>query len=142
MASAYTGPELKALRRRAMLTQRDVVRMTGVCEQTIIYMERGVTNPHMATLSKVLTLYGEKIAEVEKRFKKLYGETQVRRAPQDEMAKATVSTADESIAKNCKYWRDGQCDVCGVPWQGFEVDSGFHCAYFTERVPDAPKDAA
>lgn len=83
MTSAYTGPQLKALRKRAMLTQRDVVRMAGVCETTIIYMEQGVTNPHVATLSKVLRLYEEKIAEVNKRFRKLYGKTQVRRAPKD-----------------------------------------------------------
>lgn len=82
MASVYTGPELKALRRRAMLTQRDVVRMTGICETTIIYMERGVTNPHVATISKVLTLYAEKITEVEKKFKKLHGKVRVRHAPE------------------------------------------------------------
>lgn len=43
--------------------------------------------------------------------------------------------ADEPIAKNCSNWKNGYCEMCGVPWQYFEVSAGYRCEYFHPRSP-------
>ena len=57
----YTGPRLKQLRRRARLTQMQVVEMCGVSETTICYLERGDRRPQGRTLQRLLNLYATRI---------------------------------------------------------------------------------
>ena len=57
MLQDYSGPRLKQLRKRARLTQMQVVKETGVSEATICYLERGDRKPQSKTLEKLLSLY-------------------------------------------------------------------------------------
>jgi len=61
MEDDYTGPRLKQLRRRARLTQMQVVQMCGVSETAICYLERGDRKPQTRTLQKLLNLYAQRI---------------------------------------------------------------------------------
>ena len=56
MLQSYSGEKLKSLRKRAMLTQMQVVELTGVSEGTICYLEKGVRIPQTKTLEKLLSL--------------------------------------------------------------------------------------
>jgi transcriptional regulator with XRE-family HTH domain len=62
----YTGRDLKNLRKRARLTQLQVVAATGVCEATIVSAENGTRTPHDATLEKLLKLYAKEIKRWDK----------------------------------------------------------------------------
>lgn len=62
----YTGEKLKELRKRARLTQEQVMELTGIAYGTIYHMERGTRKPHTSTLEKLLTLYAIRIKRVEK----------------------------------------------------------------------------
>jgi transcriptional regulator with XRE-family HTH domain len=61
MADEYTGTRLKQLRRRARLTQAQVVQMCGVSETAICYLERGERKPQTRTLQRLLSLYAQRI---------------------------------------------------------------------------------
>lgn len=45
-------------------------------------------------------------------------------------------------AMNCAHWQDGECQVCGVPWQSFEVHAEFSCPNFVERAKASSKGPA
>lgn len=47
----------------------------------------------------------------------------------------------ESIARNCANWHDGECEICGVPWQYQQVGGDYRCPHFKPR-PDTPTIAA
>jgi len=57
----FDGQKLKALRKRARLTQMQVVAMAQVSETTICYIERGERKPQARTLQKLLTLYTQRL---------------------------------------------------------------------------------
>lgn len=78
MDRKYTGPELLALRKRALLSQKEVVKLTGVTEPTIAYLEMGRTKPHGGTILKLLSLYAERIQKLEDIYGVLDGKTPVR----------------------------------------------------------------
>jgi transcriptional regulator with XRE-family HTH domain len=61
MLQEYPGPKLRELRKRARLTQMQVVELTGVSEATICYLERGDRRPQSRTLEKLLNLYAIRI---------------------------------------------------------------------------------
>ena len=61
MLQEYPGPKLKSLRRRARLTQTQVVELAGVSEATLCYLERGERRPQTRTLEKLLSLYAIRI---------------------------------------------------------------------------------
>jgi transcriptional regulator with XRE-family HTH domain len=61
MLQEYSGPKLKSLRRRARLTQTQVVELAGVSEATLCYLERGERRPQTRTLEKLLSLYAIRI---------------------------------------------------------------------------------
>ena len=66
MLNAYPGKKLRNLRRRANLTQMQVVELTGVSETTIHYLEHDLRKPQTATLEKLLNLYAIRITRLEK----------------------------------------------------------------------------
>jgi hypothetical protein len=41
--------------------------------------------------------------------------------------------SDVRKARTCGHWRSGQCFVCGVPWQDYEVAAGFECPRWVPR---------
>ena len=61
MLQEYSGAKLRSLRRRARLTQTQVVELTGVAEATLCYLERGDRRPQTRTLEKLLPLYAIRI---------------------------------------------------------------------------------
>ena len=65
--TAYPPEKLRELRRRALLTQADVERMTRISRRSVIKLERGHTRPRYSTLSRLLTLYGTCINTIEQR---------------------------------------------------------------------------
>ncbi len=56
---------LRLLRRRAMLSQREVERLTGISDATIAYLESGRHRPQLRTLAKLLFLYDLNIRRLE-----------------------------------------------------------------------------
>ncbi len=50
MLNQYPPERLKSLRKRAMLTQMQVVELTGISEATLCYLERGDRRPQTRTL--------------------------------------------------------------------------------------------
>src|SRR5271166_961717 len=64
--SEYTGEKLKDLRKRARLSQMQVVALTGVTETTIHNAEHNKRRPQNATLEKLLNLYAIRIAKYER----------------------------------------------------------------------------
>jgi transcriptional regulator with XRE-family HTH domain len=73
MLNAYPGKKLRNLRRRANLTQMQVVELTGVSETTIHYLEHGLRRPQTKTLEKLLNLYAIRITRLEK-MERIWGE--------------------------------------------------------------------
>jgi transcriptional regulator with XRE-family HTH domain len=71
--STYPPAKLKALRKRAMLTQEQVWTACGLGEQTLWYWESGRRRPQSGLLNKVLTLYAIHIKRLE-RMEELWGE--------------------------------------------------------------------
>lgn len=65
MISSYPGPKLRNLRKRANLTQKQVVELTGISETTIHYLEHGIRRPQTSTLDKLLNLYAIRIKRLE-----------------------------------------------------------------------------
>ena len=66
MLHLYKPERLRELRHRALLTQRDVERLTGISDSTVAYLERGKRKPQTATLRKLLFLYGINISRWER----------------------------------------------------------------------------
>src|SRR5271166_5296117 len=64
--SDYTGEKLKDLRKRARLSQMQVVALTGITETTIYNAESNKRHPRSATLEKLLNLYAIRIAKYER----------------------------------------------------------------------------
>lgn len=71
---------MHALRKRALLSQLEVVKLTGICEPTITSIEQGRTKPHGKTIMKLLTIYAERIQKLEVIYGVLEGKTPVRGA--------------------------------------------------------------
>lgn len=46
---------------------------------------------------------------------------------------AAMAAGRAEVALNCKHWKDGRCEVCGVQWQSHEVTSDFKCPHFVRR---------
>jgi transcriptional regulator with XRE-family HTH domain len=65
MLSSYPPAKIKALRKRAMLSQMQVVELTGVTETTLKNWESGRRRPQTEKLEKVLNLYAIKIQKLE-----------------------------------------------------------------------------
>src|SRR5271156_4864081 len=57
MLHEYSGARLRALRKRARLTQAEVTKLTGVAEATLYRAERDKARPITATLQKLVNLY-------------------------------------------------------------------------------------
>ncbi len=58
MLHTAPSPErLRALRRRALLTQRDVRDVTGIAQRTVSELECGRRKPQTETLRRLLSLY-------------------------------------------------------------------------------------
>ena len=57
MVDEWSGGRMKALRKRARLTQKAAMEMSGVHYNTIVYLERGHHRPQNGTLQKLLNLY-------------------------------------------------------------------------------------
>jgi transcriptional regulator with XRE-family HTH domain len=72
MLNSYPGPKLRNLRQRALLTQMQVVELTGISETTIHYLEHGLRRPQTQTLEKLLGLYAMRISRLEK-MERLWG---------------------------------------------------------------------
>jgi transcriptional regulator with XRE-family HTH domain len=73
----FDGPKLKSFRKRARLTQMQVVTMAGVSETTICYLERGDRKPQSRTLQKLLNLYATRIDYWRQLAARLEGEVHV-----------------------------------------------------------------
>lgn len=61
MLQDFSGPKLKSLRKRARLSQQQVIELTGVSEPTLCYLEHGRRRPQTQTLEKLLSLYAVRI---------------------------------------------------------------------------------
>ena len=61
MLQEFSGEKLRSLRKRARLTQKQVVELAGVSEACIIYLEKGTRMPQTKTLHKILSLYSMQI---------------------------------------------------------------------------------
>lgn len=73
MLNLYPGKKLRNLRKRANLTQMQVVELTGISETTINYLEHGRRRPQTATLETLLNLYAIRITRLEK-MERIWGE--------------------------------------------------------------------
>ena len=67
LPTIYTPEKLRELRHRALLTQQDVTRYTGLSRQSLTHLERGHKRPRYSTLRRLLTLYGTCINTNEQR---------------------------------------------------------------------------
>jgi transcriptional regulator with XRE-family HTH domain len=61
MLHDYSGERLRALRRKALMTQREVHGETGVSLMTLYFVEKGIRRPQTRTLDKLLSLYAVRI---------------------------------------------------------------------------------
>src|SRR5512146_1283090 len=61
MADEWSGLRLKGLRKRARLTQKAAMELSGVHYNTIVAIERNKHKPQNATLQKLLNLYAQRI---------------------------------------------------------------------------------
>jgi transcriptional regulator with XRE-family HTH domain len=61
MLQDFSGERLRGLRKRSRLTQRQVVKLAGVSEAAICYLEQGKRKPQSSTLDKLLGLYAMRI---------------------------------------------------------------------------------
>ena len=65
MLHLYKPEWLRELRQRAILSQRDVERLTGISDSTVAYLESGKRKPQTKTLRKLLNIYGINISRWE-----------------------------------------------------------------------------
>ena len=61
MLHEKNGEKLRSLRKRAMLTQVEVVKLTGICVTTLYNLESGRRRPQTRTLQKLRNLYAVRI---------------------------------------------------------------------------------
>jgi transcriptional regulator with XRE-family HTH domain len=66
MLHRYSGEKLRNLRTRALLTQMQVVEITGIAEATIHRLEHEIGRPQTKTLETLLNLYAVRIQRFEK----------------------------------------------------------------------------
>ena len=66
MLHHYSGEKLRSLRKRALLTQMQVVEITGIAEATIHRLEKEIGRPQTKTLETLLNLYTVRIQRFEK----------------------------------------------------------------------------
>jgi len=86
MLSSYSGEKLKALRKRARCTLKEVVAATGVMECTIVNLEHNKHKPQNVTLYKLLDFYAIRIKKLE-HYETIWGEDgkQPIQRPQEKM---------------------------------------------------------
>ena len=72
MTHLYSPDRLRSLRQRALLSQREVERLTGISDATIAYLESGRHRPQSETLRKLLFLYDVNIRRLEQ-HERLWG---------------------------------------------------------------------
>ena len=72
MIHLYSPDRLRSLRRRALLSQREVERLTGISDSTIAYLESGQHRPQSKTLRSLLFLYDLNIKRLEQQ-ERLWG---------------------------------------------------------------------
>lgn len=77
MIERYPPHRLRSLRQRALLSQRDVERLTGISDATIAYLESGRHRPQSETLRRLLFLYSINISTLE-RQEQLWGCQKIR----------------------------------------------------------------
>lgn len=70
-----------------MLTQVQVVELTGISETTIHYLEHGLRKPQTGTLQKLLNLYAIRIKRVEK-LDQIWGEDGLSSMPTNSVPQA------------------------------------------------------
>jgi transcriptional regulator with XRE-family HTH domain len=75
MIHRYSPDRLRSLRERALLSQREVERLTGISDSTIAYLETGRHRPQSETLRKLLFIYDLNIRRQE-RSEQLWGFTE------------------------------------------------------------------
>ena len=66
MIHRYSPDRLRSLRERALLSQREVERLTGISDSTIAYLETGRHRPQSETLRKLLFIYDLNIRRQER----------------------------------------------------------------------------
>ena len=81
MLNQYPGQKLRNLRKRALLTQMQVVELTGISETTIHYLEHDIRRPQTQTLDKLLNLYAIRISRLE-RMETIWGADGLQNKPQ------------------------------------------------------------
>lgn len=81
MLNEFPGPKLRNLRKRALLTQMQVVELTGISETTIHYLEHGLRKPQTQTLERLLNLYAVRISKLE-RMERIWGHDGLQNRPQ------------------------------------------------------------
>lgn len=109
MISSYPGAKLKNLRKRANLTQKQVVELTGISETTILYLEKGTRKPQTATLDKLLNLYVIRIKRLEG-LDRIWGE--------DGLAKISGPQPDSHQAKPANGNTPGKSGYYAQPRTG------------------------
>ena len=67
--TSYSAEKLRSLRQRAMLSQREVEKMTGVARPTLSRLETGKNKPQTRVLRRLLTLYAISIRTNEQQEK-------------------------------------------------------------------------
>jgi transcriptional regulator with XRE-family HTH domain len=66
MIHPYSPEHLRSLRQRALMSQREVERSTGISDSTIHYLEHGLRKPQTRTLDRLLMLYATRISRLER----------------------------------------------------------------------------
>lgn len=46
---------------------------------------------------------------------------------------AAMAAGNAKVAINCRNWKDGSCETCGVQHQYFEVGADYKCPHFVQR---------
>jgi len=98
MIHPYSSDRLRSLRQRALLSQRDVERLTGISDSTIAYLESGRHKPQSGTLNKLLFLYNLNIKRLEQ-YERLWG------TPEDQIDVPSPIRANEIPSDP---WRRGR----------------------------------
>ncbi len=65
MLHRFPASDLIALRERAMLSDYDVQRMTGISRMTLYDLEKGRRKPRTTTIRRLLNLYAIHISKLE-----------------------------------------------------------------------------
>jgi len=112
MLHTWPTPErLRALRRRALLTQRDVVSVTGVAQSTVSEWECGRRKPQTATLRRLLSLYDINIRRWERAEVTwgtgATGDPQIKAPPpQPSLSQPATGSPAQSLERPQPYQRD------------------------------------